>query len=471
MNEANNTREMTFSLALTSFLVPLAVMIALILTGVDLTAAILVAVFCLLGFGVYCRIPWNRLEAAMNSGIHSIAGAAVIMLLVGGMVAVWMAAGSVPALLYYGLKLIYPALFLPLVFLLSAFTAICTGTSWGAVGTVGVVFIGMSAGLGIPLAFTAGAVVSGAQMGDKMSPMSDTTLLAAASAECTVFEHIISMFYTTVPAALICVVIYTVLGLNATGSIDLANIEALTTGIEQGFNLSVLNLVPVIIVLALSIMKVPAFLTFGAGMLSGGLFAILFQGETLSSIFGYIMSGYSASTGVDTLDGLLSRGGMNGMLGMVGMILMCGMLSGLLTELKSLTVLVDALRSRVQSVGATITAILVSAFALAITTGGQYPPLTIPAVAFKDLCDDLDIHRAVLSRSMEDVGTLLCAIMPWGIATAFYSSTLGVAPLEYIPFTFLPMLCPILALINAWTGIGVFRKSDAVKYRPFWRRK
>lgn len=470
MNTAKTPREMTFGLALASFLVPLALMIGLILFGADLTVAILIAVFCLLGFGMYARIPWSRLEAALNEGIHSIAGAAVIMLLVGGMVGVWMASGSVPALLYYGLKLVNPAWFLPIVFLLSAFTAICTGTSWGAVGTVGVVFIGMSAGLGIPLAYTAGAVVSGAQMGDKMSPMSDTTLLAAASAECTVFEHITSMFYTTVPAAVVCLIIYTVLGMNASGSIDYANIQMLTDGIQAGFHVSIFELIPVIIVLALSIKRVPAFLTFGAGILSGGIWAILFQGESLSAIFGYIMSGYSASTGHETLDGLLSRGGMNGMLGMVGMILMCGMLSGLLTEMKALAVLVEALRSKVQSVGGTITAILASAFALAITTGGQYPPLTIPAVAFKDLCDDLDIHRSVLSRSMEDVGTLLCAIMPWGIATAYYSSTLGVAPLEYIPFTFLPMLCPILALINAWTGIGVFRKTDEVKYRPLWKR-
>ena len=121
-------------------------------------------------------------------------------------------------------------------------------------------------------------------------------------------------------------------------------------------------------------------------------------------------------------------------------------------------------------VGGIITAILLSAFALAISTGGQYPPLTIPAVAFKDACDEMDIHRCVLSRSMEDVGTLLCAIMPWGIATAFYSSSLGVAPLDYIPFTFLPMLSIVIAFINAWVGFGVFRKNDTIKYRPFWRR-
>ena len=463
-------KKMTLGCAAIGFALPIVLMIVLILVGVDLTVAILAAVFALLIYGAVMGISWQRMEASMNEGIHSIAGAAVIMLLVGGMVGVWMASGSVPSMLYYGLKLVNPGWFLPIAFLLTMFTALCTGTSWGAVGTIGVVLIGMSAGLGIPVAYTAGAIVSGAQMGDKMSPLSDTTLLAAASAECTVFEHVTSMFYTTIPAALICIVIYTFLGLSATGNIDYTAVNALTDGLQAGFRINVGALIPVVLVLVLSVLRVPAFVTFGAGIAAGGVWAMLFQHESFSAVMGYILNGFTSATGNASLDGLLSRGGMNGMLGMVAMILMCGMLSGLLTEMKCLTVLVDALKKRVHSVGGIITAILLSAFALAISTGGQYPPLTIPAVAFKDACDEMDIHRSVLSRSMEDVGTLLCAIMPWGIATAFYSSSLGVAPLDYIPFTFLPMLSIVFAFINAWVGFGVFRKNDTIKYRPFWRR-
>ena len=181
------------------------------------------------------------------------------------------------------------------------------------------------------------------------------------------------------------------------------------------------------------------------------------------------MSGYVAETGVSSLDGLLSRGGISGMMDMVGMILVAGMLSGLLNKMKIMDPMVKALTKKVSSVGGVVTATLITTGILAIP-GAQYPPLTIPAFAFKDIYDEMDINRAVLSRTMEDFGTLLCAIIPFGISTAYYSGTLGVDPLQYIPFTFLPMLCPIFALINAWTGIGIFRKSDKIRYNPFWRR-
>ena len=473
MSETKNakpTKEMTFSRGLVGFLVPIGLMIVLILLGVNMTIAMLLADVLLCAFGLFMGFKWEELDDAMSNGIKTISGAAVIMVLVGVLVGVFMASGTIPSMLYYGFKIITPTFFLPVAFLLSAFVAICTGTSWGAVGTIGVVLIGMSAGLNIPLPYTAGAIISGAQMGDKMSPLSDTTLLASASAGTTVFKHIVSMFYTTVPAALICIIIYFVLGINNSGTIDSAQIQILNEGLKSGFHINIGMLIPVIVVLALSIKQVPAFLSFAIGIGVAGVWAVLFQNVSVIDVFNYGMNGYVANTGVENLDGLLSRGGMSSMMEMIIMVVLCGILSGLLDRMGILTPIVKAITSKVHSVSGIVTATLATAGILAIP-GGQYPPLTVPAFAFKETYEEMDINPAVLSRSMEDLGTLLVAILPWGASAGYYSASLGVLPLEYIPFTFLPMLSPLIALINAWTGIGVYRINDPIRYRPFWRRK
>lgn len=468
-SKTKEPKKMTLGISILGFALPIGVMIAMILSGVNMTVAMLTAVLILVVFGLVRGFAFEVLDEAMSEGIKSIASAAVIMALVGALVGTFMAAGTIPAMLFYGFKIIHPAVFLPVAFILSAFVALCTGTSWGAVGTIGVVLIGMSAGLNIPLWYTAGAIISGAQMGDKMSPLSDTTLLAAASAGTTVFKHVVSMFYTTVPAAVVCIVVYFFLGTNHSGSLAESQLAELSNGLSSGFNLNVLVLIPLILVLVLSVKQVPAFLSFSIGIVTAIVCAMLFQGLSLNEVLGYAMNGYVATTGVESLDGLLSRGGISSMMEMVGMVLMAGMLSGLLKEMKVMEPMVDAITSRVHSVSGIVTATLATAGILAIP-GAQYPPLTIPAFAFKSTYDKMDINRAVLSRSMEDLGTLLCAVLPYGISAGFYSSTLGVSPMQYIPFTFLPILSPIIALVNAWLGIGIFRINDEIKYRPLWRR-
>lgn len=462
-------KKMTPLRALLGFLVPMVLMITLIFSGVNMAIATLVSVFAACAFGGIMNYKWEELDKAMADGIGSIASACVIMLLVGAMIGIWMASGSVPSMLYYGLKIINPALFLPLAFVLSGFTATATGTSWGAVGTIGIVLIGMSGGLGIPLPITAGAIISGAQMGDKISPLSDTTLLAAASAEVSVFKHIVSMFYTTIPAFVICIVLYSVIGFQYSGTLDYAQVNILLEGLDAGFTINIFMMIPVILVLTLSILQVPAFITFGVGIVAGAVWAIMFQGASLTDVFGFAMSGFVSETGVASIDSLLTRGGITSMLELTSVGLLAGALSGLFTKMDVLHVLVGEVTKRVKSVGGILTATLASSAILA-TTGSQAPPLTLPAVAFKKVYDEMDIHRCVLSRTMEDVGTLLCAILPYGVATAFYSSTLGVDPLKYIPFTFLPLMSPFISLINAWLGIGVFRRNDPVRYRLFWRR-
>ena len=468
-DKAFKLKEMTTGRALFGFFAPILLLVALIYSGADVAISILAAVFLMLIFGAYMGYSWKSMESAMTNGISTIATATAIMLLVGCMVASWMASGCIPTMLYYGLKIISPKLFLPICFILPAFMAVCAGTSWGAISTIGVVLCGMAGGLGIPVAIAAGAVISGAFFGDKMSPLSDTTLLAAASTEISVFDHITSMFYTTIPCTLISLVLYTFLGLRASGNIDTAAVGTLSNGLINSFHISLLNLIPVILVLILSVKKVPALITFGIGIGTGMIWSMLFQGYTFSDNLGFIMNGFSIDSGVDAVNTLVNRGGFTSMLSLVGILLVCGMLSGLFTEMKVLTIIVNHITRKFHSPAGILGGAMFSSLILCIA-GGQYPAIAITAVAFKDACDELDIHRAVLSRTLEDVGTMVAAIIPWSAWVIGYGVLLGTTVQEFIPYVFLCILSPIVAFINILLGIGLFHKNDEIKYKPFWRR-
>lgn len=468
--KASELKEMTIGRALFGFFAPIVLLIALIYAGAEVAIAIMASVFLMTIYGAYMGYSWDSMEKAMASGITTISTSTVIMLLVGCMVASWMASGCIPTMLYYGLQIISPQMFLPICFILPAFMSVCSGSSWGAISTIGVVLCGMAGGLGIPVGMAAGAVISGAFFGDKMSPLSDTTLLAAASSEIPVFQHITSMFYTTVPSALISLVLYIVLGLNASGSIDTAAVSELTNGLSSNFNITVLNLLPVILVLVLSVKKVPAFITFGIGIGSGILWSMFIQGFSFADNIVYIMNGFSIDTGVEAVNILVNRGGFTSMLSLVGILLVCGMLSGLFTEMKVLTVLVKGITKKVHTTAGIIVGVMSSSLILCLTSG-QYPSIAITAVAFKDAFDEMNIHRAVLSRTLEDVGTMIAGIIPWSAWVIGYGVLLGATVQEFIPFTFLCILSPIVALINAFLGIGFFRKDEEVKYYLFWRRR
>lgn len=469
--ENRSLKEITVGRAMFGFFAPILVLIILIALGADVTIAALAALFVMIIFCMYIGYDWSKVDAAMAEGVRQIATAAMIMLLVGCMVAVWMSSGTIPTLLYYGMKIITPHLFLPICFILPAFMAVCAGTSWGSISTIGVVLCGMAEGLGIPVAMAAGAVISGAFFGDKMSPLSDTTLLAASSCEVPLFTHIKSMWYTTVPGTIICLVVYTILGMNASGQIDGALVNELSNGLSSSFNISPIHIIPVLLVLILSVKQVPAFIAFGTGIGTGIIWAMIFQGRGFIENLGYIMNGFSIESGVESVDTLVNRGGFSSMLSLVGILLVLGMLSGLFSESGVLNILVNKLSKKLNTPGTIMLGVWVSSLIICLI-GGQYPAIAITAVAFKDVCDDMDINRAVLSRTLEDVGTMVAAIIPWSAWVIGYGVVLGgVSVQQFIPYTFLPMLCPIIALINNFLGIGMYRSNDEVKYRPFWRRK
>ena len=465
-------KEFSFRQALAGFLLPLAAVILLVLNGTNIVIALFSAVVV---EAVYCLImgvEWKAIDDAMMKGGSGMLGAVLIMILVGIMIAVWMASGTIPTLLYYGMKIINPVVFLPITFLLCMLTALATGTSWGAAGTMGIALVGVAQGMGIPLPLVVGCIISGALIGDKMSPLSDSVLLAAASSGTSIFELIPCMFYTTIPLGLVCLVFYGAMGMQWAGSsLDLEAIQAMMDGLQGAFNINLLMLLPMVIVVVMSMKKCPGFLTFTCGIVSGIVLAVVFQGDAIREVLGYAVNGYVCTSGLDSLDSLLSRGGALSMGQIVFASLMAGMFSGTLKYLGVLDVLMGKLKLVVKNSTSLVITTVGVCIILMMGGGGQYSTLTLPGAAFGEFYKEMDVHSAVLGRTMEDVATMMDPIIPWTVSGIYYSGLFGVSVAAYLPFTIIAFLSPVLAVINAITGSGIFHCDDKIHYSPLWRRK
>lgn len=465
-------KELTFKQALAGFLLPLAAVIALVVTGTNIVIALFSAVVV---ESIYCLamgFKWSNIDEAMMKGGSGMLGAVLIMILVGIMVATWMASGTIPTLLYYGMKIINPAIFLPVTFLLCMLTALATGTSWGAAGTMGIALLGVAQGIGIPLPLVVGCIISGALIGDKMSPLSDSVLLAAASSGTSIFELIPCMFYTTVPLGIVCLIFYGAMGMRwANASLDLEAVYAITDGLNSGFRIHLLMLLPMLIVVVMSMKKCAGFLTFTCGILAGIVLAVLFQGDSIQEVLNYAVNGYVCNSGMESLDSLLSRGGALSMAQIVFASLMAGMFSGTLKYLGILDVLMSKLKLVVKSSTSLVISTVCVGLILMMGGGGQYSALTLPGAAFGEFYKEMDVHSAVLGRTMEDVATMTDPIIPWTVSGIYYSGLFGVSVAAYFPFTIIAFLSPVLAIVNAITGSGIFRCDDKIHYSPLWRRK
>ena len=263
-------KELSTGLALLGFLLPLAVLLTLIFQGVSIMLG-LTAAICVEGlFGIYLGYSWDELEESAMKGIGRVNQTVIVMILIGMLIGVWISAGSVQTMLYYGVNLINPKAFLPIAFIICIITSIVTGTSWGTAGTMGIALIGIAQGLGVPVEMAAGAIISGALVGDKLSPLSDTTLLASATSGVKLFDHITSLLFVTVPASLISIVVYGLLGMRyASSDVDLSAVKVLSDSLLGSCRVGVLMLVPLLFVLVLSAMRKPTIPVFAGGLVIG----------------------------------------------------------------------------------------------------------------------------------------------------------------------------------------------------------
>lgn len=411
---------------------------------------------------------WSSLSDAIDYGGKICIQPTIIMMLVGVMIAAWIACGTVPMIIHWGLTIINPKFFLLTACLICAIVAVAIGSSWSVAGTVGIALVGIGAGLGVNPAMTAGAIVSGAYLGDKMSPMSDTTNLAPAVAEGDLFDHIRSMMYTTGPAFVISLVIYAILGLRY--SADSVNSELVTStlqAIEQTYRMNVLLLLPAAVVIFMAIKKAPSIPTLLVSALVAIILAIVFQGESLSSILGILDSGVQIDSGLPEFDKLMNRGGLQSMLWTAALGIL-GMLYGAIMERTGLLVsFLEKMNPLVKTTGGLIATTVVTCTILLAATASQTLAIVVGGRMYITEFKKKNLLPQVLSRTLEDSGTIISPLIPWSLCGAYMAGTLGTSTLEYLPYAFFCWLCPIIAIIYGFTGKFVWKTGQIPSKRTY----
>ena len=403
---------------------------------------------------------WKDVEGGMLDGMRLALGAAVILLVVGTTIGAWVQCGTVGAMVSYGLLVLQPSFFLPAACVLCSIVSLAIGSSWTTAATVGVALMGIGAAIGVPAPMCAGAVLSGSYFGDKMSPLSDTTNLAPGIAGAGLFEHIQAMFYTTLPAWCIAIVLYGLLGLTLgadTTGYSAEGITSLRTALGQAQQISPWLFLPPVLVIALALVRIPAVPALLAATFAGGVLAAIFQGEGLGSILACTYGGYAIETGNAAVDELLTRGGMAGMLDTVALVLAATAFGGIMERAGFIQVLLEALLRRVKSVGGLITATIASCIGVNGLLCEQYLAIVLPGRMYMATYPRFGLQPRMLSRTIEDGGTVTSCLFPWNSGGAFMAATLGVATISYVPFAFLNLLVPAIAILYAWTGTFILR--------------
>lgn len=404
---------------------------------------------------------WNDIEKGIINTISMSMQAIIILIIIGTVIGSWILSGTVPAMVYYGLKVLSPGIFLPAAVIICGIVSLATGSSWTTVGTVGVALLGVGKGLGINLPLVAGAIISGAYFGDKISPLSETTNLAPAMAGAKLFDHVKHMLYTTVPSLVISLVAYSILGLKyANKQLDYAQINQILDGLKAQFTISPLLLLPPVIVILLVVKKVPAIPGLFAGTILGALFAIIFQNKGLGDVISVLNDGYVSETGFQAIDDLLTRGGAQSMMYTVSLILCAMVYGGVMEKAGFLQVLAEKMLSYAKSTGSLVVTTIVSCIFTNAVAGDQYLSIVVPGRMYKDEFAKRGLHPKNLSRCLEDAGTLTSPLIPWNTCGAFMYAALAVHPFAYLPFAFLNIINPIVSIIYGYTGVTMAKLEE-----------
>ncbi len=426
---------------------------------------ILLLLVCVLPAVMAIRLgfTWEQVELGMLKGMGLALQASVILLVVGTTIGAWALSGTIGSMVSYGLLVLQPSYFLPAACIICSIVSLAIGSSWTTAATVGVALMGIGGALGASPSMTAGAVISGAYFGDKMSPLSDTTNLAPGIAGSKLFEHIRAMVYTTLPAWLLALVLYGVIGLVSgvdTSRFSPEGIAQLRDALGTAQQISPWLLLPPMLVILLAILRMPAVPALLAATLAGGILAWLFQGVGLGQILAVLYDGNLSSSGNEAVDELLSRGGMAGMLDTIALIMAATAFGGIMERAGFIAVLLRALLRRVSSVGGLITSTVLSCLGVNFLLAEQYLAIVLPGRMFREAYPRFGLQARMLSRTLEDGGTVTSALCPWNSGGAFMAGTLGVATFSYVPFAFMNLLVPIIAVFYAWSGLFIMRSDE-----------
>lgn len=410
---------------------------------------------------VNCGWEWNDVQKMMVNGVSRALPAVFILLAIGMIIGSWIASGAIPTMIYYGMLIIDPAWFVPIAALVTGIVSITLGTSFTSIATVGIAFIAIGEGLGFSPALVAGAIISGAYLGDKLSPLSDTTNVAAAMVETDLFSHVKHMLWDTIPAFVISLILYWVLGSSAVTHTELNTgaIDAIMSGLNDAFVISPLLLLLPIFTIILMLKRIPALPALIGVSLLAAVIAVVVQGTTVSEIVQFMTNGYVIDTGVDTVDSLLNRGGFASMLATVGMLIIATAFGGILEETGSFEILTSKMLEKVKTAGTLIASTLLTTFVVALASGAQFLAVILPARTFVQKYKDMNIDTKNLSRTVESMGTVGINLIPWSVPAVFASGIFGISAWEYIPYAFFIYLVPLINLLFGFTGWTIVRKD------------
>ncbi|MCX2979813.1 Na+/H+ antiporter NhaC [Halieaceae bacterium IMCC14734] len=466
-------------LTLTTALAPLVLLVSLLALsvllfgadssyGANQVALLFSAAFTGL-VGLHRGLSWRDIEQGIQDAISMCVAPLLILMAVGMLIGAWILAGTIPALIYYGVEILNPTYFYAASALICAIIATSIGSSWTVAGTMGIGLMAIAGSFGLSPAIAAGAIISGAYFGDKLSPLSDTTNLAAAVTGVDLFSHIRHMLWTTVPSFAIALIIFSLIGGEA--ATPPSEIAELRQNMTEQFNLGLHLLLPLLIMLGLAWRRVAALPAILISTLMGVSFALLFQPQAVMALAGdahglstpllklkgvwiSLFSGFTSSSSSPFLDQLLSKGGMASMLNTVSLIICAMAMGGTLQRVGILEYLVNAALKRAHSKGALIATTVATCTTTNLMTADQFIAISIPGTMYRAEFDRRGISRLDLSRTLEDSATLTSALVPWNTCGAYMAATLGVATLSYAPFAFFNYLCPLIAIIYGYAGIG-----------------
>lgn len=401
---------------------------------------------------------WKDIEDAMFEGIMQALQAIIILAIIGVLIGVWIQAGVVPTMIYYGLKVLSPSIFLVATIIICSITSLATGTSWGTAGTIGVALVGVATGLGIPLPIAAGAILSGAYFGDKMSPLSDTTNLAPAMAGTDVFTHVKFMLKPTLLAYAITIVFFGVIGMKfASGEgADLSNVAIISDELAKNFTINPVLLLPPVVVIVLVARKMPAIPGIFIGAVLGVVLGLLLQPNAdFGSMIKVGYDGYTGVTGVEVVDSLLQKGGLTAMFFSISLTIFAMMFGGIMERTGQLEVIVDKLIANVKSARGLLSLTIFTCLLSNATMPEQYISLVLPGRMYANAYKERGLHPKMLSNALESSGTVLSPLVPWNTCGAFMKDVLGVETIHYAPWAVFNYITPIIVILLSFPGVTI----------------
>ncbi|SFF02507.1 Na+/H+ antiporter NhaC [Alteribacillus iranensis] len=420
---------------------------------------ILLAVMFLIGYGMWREVEWYRIQTGIVDGVRAGIIPILIFIFIGVLISVWISAGTIPTMIYYSFHMISLDFFLPSIFIVTAIVGVCIGSSLTTVSTIGVSFMALGGFMDMNPAVTAGAIVSGAMLGDKMSPLSDTTNLASSVAKVDLFTHIRHMIWTAIPMAVITFIIYLVLGSgSSTGN---GGLDKMMNDLHDHFSVHPISLLPALVIVILAVKRIPAIPAMMGGIVSGFVVILITQpGYSVSDYMTFMQDGFTSHTGNSDLDEMLTRGGIQEMMWPISLLILTLSMGGLLSTLGVINKILSAAQELMNTTGKLVLSTVLAGIGINVTLGEQYMSVILPGEAFVDKYERMGLARENLSRTLENAGTLMNPLIPYGVCGVFMASVLDVDVFAYLPYAIFCLLGPVFALLYGFTGFTMKKNGE-----------